>query len=238
MYFSEINLANVAMSSSSDNGETWNLENFFGAVLTDRQWMEADRPGEYYFVANAFGGGTGIPPNVGTGHYISKTTDGGKTFTTGVPDTEGGSGLGDIRVDKRTGTMYEAHYGSNVLSMAAFRKARDGDLTATDTNTIAEGVSMLAHWPAFDLDPAGNLYMTWDETATATAPQASGTSAPPTRPHWSAPTGEHRRQHRDLAVARRRRPAASGIAWLEADTELPDNDAETPGTTAGACGPP
>ena len=91
VYFSEINLANVAVSSSADDGGTYALENFFGAVLTDRQWQEADRPGELYFVANAFGGGTGVPPNVGTGHYISKSTDGGKTFTTGIPDVEGGS---------------------------------------------------------------------------------------------------------------------------------------------------
>ncbi len=231
VYFSEINLANVAMSSSSDNGETWNLENFFGAVLTDRQWMEADRPGEYYFVANAFGGGTGIPPNVGTGHYISKTTDGGKTFTTGVPDTEGGSGLGDIRVDKRTGTMYEAHYGSNVLSMAAFRKARDGDLTATDTNTIAEGVSMLAHWPAFDLDPAGNLYVTWDESGNGDRDAgiwfASSKDGGRT---WSAPTrvntGTNTAIWPWLAVGDQGRV---GLSWLEADVELPDHDAETPG---------
>jgi hypothetical protein len=59
VYYSEINLANVAVSSSQDNGSTYTLENFFGAVMTDRQWMEADRPGELYFVGNAFGGGTG-----------------------------------------------------------------------------------------------------------------------------------------------------------------------------------
>jgi hypothetical protein len=59
VFFSEINLANVAVSKSGDNSETYELQNFFGAILTDRQWMEADRENELYFVANAFGGGTG-----------------------------------------------------------------------------------------------------------------------------------------------------------------------------------
>ena len=93
LFFSEINLANVAVSSSrEDHGTTWNLENFTGAVLTDRQWMEADRKGELYFVANGQPGGTGIPPGAVSGHYISKSTDGGKTFTASIADQTGGDG--------------------------------------------------------------------------------------------------------------------------------------------------
>lgn len=231
VYFSEINLANVAVSSSADNGETYALENFFGAILTDRQWMEADRPGELYFVANAFGGGTGVPPNVGTGHYISKSTDGGKTFTTGIPDTEGGAGVGDIRVDKRTGTVYEAHYAGGTISMAAFRNARDGDLVATDTNVVAEGAPQLGHWPAFDLDPSGNLYITWDQNETDDRPAgiwfASSKDGGRT---WSAPTrvntGGNTAIWPWLAVGDDGRVA---VSWLEADVALPNNDAETAG---------
>jgi hypothetical protein len=231
VYFSEINLANVAVSSSQDNGESYTLENFFGAILTDRQWMEADRPGELYFVANAFGGGTGVPPNVGTGHYISKSTDGGKTFTTGISDNEGGSGLGDIRVDKRTGTVYEAHFSGGTLSMAAFRDAREGDLVATDTNVIAEGVAMLGHWPAFDLDPAGNLYITWDQGESgdrdagiwfASSQDGGRTWSDPTRVN----TGTNTAIWPWLAAGDEGRVA---VSWLEADVELPNHDAETPG---------
>lgn len=231
VYYSEINLANVAVSSSKDNGESYTLENFFGAILTDRQWMEADRPGELYFVANAFGGGTGVPPNVGTGHYISKSTDGGKTFTTGIPDKEGGSGLGDIRVDKRTGTVYEAHYQSGTLSMAAFRNARDGDLVATDTNVIAEGAPQLGHWPAFDLDPSGNLYITWDQNETeeraagiwfSSSKDGGRTWAVPTRVN----TGNNTAIWPWLAAGDDGRVA---VSWLEADVALPKHDAETPG---------
>ena len=231
VYFSEINLANVAVSSSADNGESYTLENFFGAVLTDRQWMEADRPGELYFVANAFGGGTGVPPSPGTGHYITKSTDGGKTFLTNVPDTEGGAGLGDIRVDKRTGTVYEMHYEGGTISMAAFRNARDGDLTATDTNVVAEGAPQLGHWPAFDLDPSGNLYITWDQGESgdraagiwfSSSKDGGRTWAEPTRVN----TGSNTAIWPWLAAGDDGRVA---VSWLEADVELPEHDAETPG---------
>jgi hypothetical protein len=232
LYFSEINLANIAVSSSKDKGAKWNLENFAGAILTDRQWMEADRPGELYFVANAFGGGTGTPPSPGTGAYITKSTDGGKTFATNIPSTKGGSGEGDIRVDKRTGTVYQARRDGNKLNMGAFRKARSGDLASMDVGTVAEGVQMLAHWPAFDLDPSGNLYIVWDESGKgdreagiwlATSKDAGRT--------WSAPvrvnTGENTAIWPWIGVGDDGRV---GVAWLEADKKLPDNDAETQGT--------
>jgi hypothetical protein len=230
VFFSEINLVNVAVSRSSDRGSTWALQNFGGALLTDRQWMEADRKDELYFVANGQPGGTGT--GVVDGHYISKSTDGGKTFTSSIEDQTGGQGLGDIRVDKRNGTVYEAHLTGGKLSIAAFRKARSGNLTATDTNLVADKVSMLAHWPAFDLDPSGNLYITWDESGRGGRPAgvyyARSTDA---GRHWSTPlrvsTGNHTAIWPWIGVGDNGRV---GIAWLEADRALPGNDAETSGT--------
>jgi hypothetical protein len=233
LYFSEINLANVAVSSSrEDHGTTWNLENFTGAVLTDRQWMEADRKGELYFVANGQPGGTGIPPGVQSGHYISKSTDGGKTFSASVPDTKGGAGVGDIRVDKRTGTVYETHYDGNKLSLAAFRQARTGNLTATDTNVIADNVKMLAHWPAFDLDPSGNIYVTWDESGKGDREAGIYYSRSTDGGHsWATPVRVDTDDKTDiwpwLGVGDDGRV---GIAWLEADKKLPNQDAQTAGS--------
>jgi hypothetical protein len=195
--------------------------------------MEADRKGELYFVANGQPGGTGIPPGVESGHYISKSTDGGKTFTASIPDTVGGSGLGDLRVDKRTGTLYEAHYDGNKLSIAAFRKARTGDLKATDTNLVADGVKMLAHWPAFDLDPSGNIYITWDESGKGGDRDAGiyySRSTDAGR-HWATPVRVDTDDKTDIwpwiGVGDNGRV---GIAWLEADKKLPGEDAETTGT--------
>ncbi|MCW2681382.1 MAG: hypothetical protein JWM62_2783 [Frankiales bacterium] len=236
VFFSEINLANVAMSKSGDNSENYTLQNFFGAILTDRQWMEADREDELYFVANAFGGGTGIPPSPGTGHYIAKSTDGGKTFSTNVPDVEGGPGIGDIRVDKRTGTVYETHFDGSygvdtgTLSMASFRNARSGDLEP-ETTTIAEDVNSVSHWPAFDLDPEGNLYVVWDESGRGERDAGIwfATSKDGART-WTAPIRVDTNDNTDiwpwLAVGDNGRVA---ISWLEADVALPDNDAQTEG---------
>ncbi len=235
VFFSEINLANVAVSKSADKSQTYSQQNFFGAILTDRQWMEADRENELYFVANAFGGGTGTVPSPGLGHFISKSTDGGKTFSTNIPDREGGAGIGDIRVDKRTGTVYETHHpsfgtGAGTLSMASFRNARSGDLKP-ETTVIAEDVNAVSHWPAFDLDPEGNLYVVWDESGRGE--RAAGiwyaTSKDGART-WTAPIRVDKTGNTDiwpwLAVGDKGRVA---ISWLEADVALPDNDAETAG---------
>ncbi len=232
VFFSEINLANVAVSKSTDKGTTFALQNIGGAVLTDRQWMEADRKDELYFVANGQPGGTGLPPGVVDGHYLSKSTDGGKTFTASVADQTGGSGLGDIRVDKRTGTVYEAHLTGGKLSMAAFRKARQGVLTATDTNLVADGVKMLAHWPAFALDPSGNLYLTWDEAGGPARPAGIYYSrSTDAGRHWAAPVKVNTSAHTAIwpwiGVGDNGRV---GIAWLEADRVLPKNDAQTSGS--------
>ncbi len=243
VFFSEINLANVAMSKSTldatqKGGEGYTLQNFFGAVLTDRQWQEADRKDEVYFVANAFGGGTGVPPSPGTGHYISKSVDGGKTFTTNVPDTKNGSGFGDIRVDKVNGTVYEMHGGST-LYMNAFRKARLGKLSPadTDSNKIASGVSMLGHWPAFDIDPSGNLYAVWDESGKGARgagiwySTSTNSSESPAGTEWSEPVkvseGTETAIWPWIAVGDEGRV---GISWLEASVALPNNNAETAGT--------
>ena len=114
--------------------------------------MEADKKDVLYLVGNELGGGTFPTDPVGNvGHYLHRSTDGGKTFTAGVED---GDGLGDIQIDRRNGTLYEAYYEGGTLSMVAYRKARKGNLEKKETNKIASGVSMLSHWPSFDLDSA------------------------------------------------------------------------------------
>ncbi|HVE74053.1 MAG TPA: hypothetical protein VNA30_03045 [Mycobacteriales bacterium] len=234
VYFSEINLANVAVSKSNDRSATYNLQNFFGAVLTDRQWMEADRKNELYFTANAFGGGTGTPNSVGDlGHYIAKSKDGGKTFSKNIPNNVGGPGMGDLRVDKRNGTLYESHFGAGKLSVNAFRNARKDVLTATDSNLVAESVSMLnSVGPAIDVGPKGHVYITWDESGKGDRDEGIYYAYSNNNGRkWSAPikvsSGDETAIWPWLAVGDEGRVA---ISWLEADTKLPNHNAETPGT--------
>lgn len=231
VYLSEINLVNVAMSKSTDGGKSYTLQNFGAQTITDRQWSEADQKDVLYLVGNAFVGGTLPTRPVGNlGHYLYRSTDGGKTFTAGrsVP-----GGLGDLRVDKRNGTLYEANYDgqAGVLGINAFRKARSGDLTPT-LHQIADGVAMRSHWPTIDLDKDGNVYIVWDESGegdrAAGVWYAYSKDAGRT---WSAPVRVDRGPQTDiwpwLAVGD---PGRVAIAWFEADVSLPGGDAETPGS--------
>lgn len=229
VYVSEINLANVAVSRAPGSGEPFTLQNFFAQFVSDRQWMEADKENVVYLVGNELGGGTVPNDPVGNvGHYLHRSTDGGKTFSPGVED---GAGLGDLQVDRRNGTLYEAYYTGGTLSMTAYREARKGNLDKRETNEVATGVSMLSHWPSFDLDSAGNLYMTWDESGQGD--RAAGvyySYSTDAGRSWATPTRVDTNGNTDiwpwLAVGDKGKVA---IAWLGADQKLPNQDAETAG---------
>ena len=229
VYVSEINLANVAVSKAAGSDKPFALQNFFAQVISDRQWMEADKKDVLYLVGNELGGGTFPTDPVGnSGHFLHRSTDGGQTFTAGVDD---GDGLGDLQIDRRNGTLYEAYYGSGVLSMTAYRKARAGNLEQRDTNEIASGVSMLSHWPSFDIDSSGNLYITWDESGQGDrGPGIWYSYSEDGGRTWKAPTRVDKNANTDiwpwLAVGDDGKVA---VAWLGANEELPNHDAETQG---------
>ena len=230
VYVSEINLVNVAVSKASGSDTPFVLQNFFGQTVTDRQWMEADKKDVLYIVGNAqFAGGTFPTQPVGNnGHYLYRSTDGGKTFSAGIADQ---GGLGDLQIDRQNGTLYEAYYTGGTLSMTAYRNARKGDLSNPETNVVAEEVDMLSHWPSFDLDSDGNLYITWDESGQGGRPAgvwySYSTDAGKT---WATPTRVDTNNNTDiwpwLAVGDKGKVA---VAWLGADQELPNHDAETQG---------
>jgi hypothetical protein len=236
VYFSEINLANVAVSSSQDDGDTWQLQNFFGAVMTDRQWMEADRPASSTSSPTPSAAAPAPRPTRRSATTSPRAPTAARPSRPTCPTPRAGPGIGDIRVDKVTGTVYETHheqYGgdeAHPLIMASFRNAREGDFTP-ENSVIAEGVWPVSHWPAFDLDPSGNLYVTWDESGKGDRPAGIwyATSKDGART-WSAPVRVDTDDNTDiwpwLATGDDGRVA---IAWLEADVALPDNDAETPG---------
>jgi hypothetical protein len=228
VYISEINLANVAVSKSTDSGHTYRLQNLLGQTMEDRQWMAADRRGVLYMTGDAFAGGTFPNDPVGNmDHQLYKSTDGGKTFAPGIDDP---GGVGDIQVDHRTGTLYETHLTDRALQMAAFRRARDGGFVP-EVNTIARGVAMNAHWPSFDLDRRGNLYVVWDETGKGARHAGVYYSYSTDRgTTWSRPVRVDTDRRTDIwpwvAVGSTGRVA---VSWLQAGRRLPGNDPQTPG---------
>ena len=229
VYISEINLVNVAMSRSTDNGRSYTLQDALAMTITDRQWSEADEENVVYIVGNASGGGNSTEPVGHSGHVVAKSVDGGVTWTAPVADS---GGLGDLQVDRSDGTLYETHYDSGKLSMAAFRKARQGDLTS-EMNTIAEGVDLLSHWPSFDVDAKGNLYAVWDETGEGESKRKAGiwySYSKDRAKTWAKPVRVDSGPETDmwpwLAVGDEGRV---GIAWFGAEKDLPRQDSETSG---------
>ena len=230
VYISEINLANVAVSKSTDSGHHYALANPLGQDLEDRQWMAADQRNVLYMTGNSFEGGTVPEDPVGNdGHVLFRSTDGGKTFSPGVPDA---GGLGDIKVDQRNGTLYEAHItGNRTLQMVAFRDARQGRLHA-EKYPIAHQAFLNAHWPSFDVDRDGNLYAVWDENGKG--PRAAGIYYAYSRDagrDWSRPVRLDGDGRTDIwpwvSVGD---PGHVAVAWLQAEKKLPGNDPETQGT--------
>lgn len=228
VFISEINLVNVAVSKSYDSGRTYELQNFFGQVMEDRQWMAADEPNVLYMTGNVFAGGTFPNDPVGNvGRHLWKSTDGGETFVDAANNT---GGEGELQVDKNTGTVYEAHLDDGTLSMSAFRGAREDDFTR-EIHPIAEDVDLNSGWPSYELDPSSNLYITWNEGGDGGRPAgiyyAASTDEGRT---WTDPVRLDGGPKTDIwswiAVGDEGRAA---VTWLRASEELANHDPETPG---------
>jgi hypothetical protein len=232
VYLSEINLVNVAVSSSTTSGKSYSLQNFFAEDITDRQWSAAGPAGVLFIDGNPSEGGTFPNDPVGHGdHTIYRSVDGGKTFSNGVADA---GGLGDIVFDPLNKTLYEAHLSGGTLQIAAFRKALDpvAEVALTpELSTIAAGVSELSHWPAIDVDAKGNVYIAWDESGNGGRAAGVWYSYSTTGGRtWAAPTRVDTDDRTDIwpwiAVGDTGRVA---VAWFGNDHALPANDAEAAG---------
>jgi len=233
VYLSEINLVNVAVSKSTTSGKSYGLQNFFAEDITDRQWSAAGPANVLFIDGNPEGEGGTVPtePVGNSVHTIYRSLDGGKTFSEGIAD---GGGLGDIVFDQASKTLYEAHIGGGGLQIAAFRNALDPVALVALTpelSTIADGVSMLSHWPAIDVDARGNVYATWDESGNGSRAAGVWYSYSTTGGRtWATPTRVDTDDRTDIwpwiAVGDAGRVA---VAWFGNDHALPGNDAEAAG---------
>ena len=241
VYISEINLANVAVSKSTDGGRSYGVANPLAFTSSDRQWMAADAKDVLYMTANGFGGGS-FPggPAGNLGHFFAKSTDGGTTWS--APITSNPNGVADIQVDPRDGTLYEisadagegANTGTGVLGMAAFRKIRDETENFSDPeiSTIADnvGYSSIGRLidPTFDMDAEGNLYIVWTENGTGERPAGIWYSYSTDRAKsWAAPIRVDPGKQTDIwpwiSVGE---PGKVSIVYLATDAVLENNNAE------------
>jgi hypothetical protein len=238
IYISEINLANIAVSKSTDGGRSYELVNLAAFVGTDRQWMAADAKDVLYMTGNGTGSGGTFPsdPAGHSGHFMAKSTDGGFTWSKAI--TSNPNGVADIQIDPRDGTLYEISADSDgTLGMAAFRKIR-GETDATgftdpEISTIAKGVGYTPIQrlidPTFDMDAKGNLYIVFSENGTGARTKGIYYSYSTDRAKsWAKPIRVDPGSDADIwpwiAVGE---PGHVAIAYLAIDKPLENNNAET-----------
>lgn len=154
IYNTGINLANDALFSSPDGGDTWDR----GTPQChdgDRPWLAGGKKDEVFLATNT---------NIG-GHEVFWSTDGGNTCPPTGIKADGGNGK--IYYDHVSGRLVEPAQQGGTLGVNVWSR---GDSEFTFMPGI-EGQSMYAHWPAIALDGTGTIYMVWD-----TDPRAEGTS--------------------------------------------------------------
>jgi hypothetical protein len=178
VYISEINLANIAISKSTDGGKTYELQNLVGVSMSDRQWMEADEEDVLWFVANTFGGGSptaGEPVTGSLANRLYKSTDGGQTFSVGQTLNGARQRSSEIQVDKSDGRIYQLDTrAGSTLRMSVFPDARNQtppNVTEVQYDVARDYSSLSSIGPTFDIDGQGNLYVVWDQRGTATRQQ-------------------------------------------------------------------
>ncbi|MFT6942502.1 MAG: hypothetical protein ACJA2F_000693, partial [Nitriliruptoraceae bacterium] len=232
VYVSEINLANIAVSKSIDGGRSYELVNAVAFTSSDRQWMAADRGGELYMAANGFGGGSFPADAVGNvGHFIAKSTDGGRTW--GAAGTKNGNGEADIQIDQTDGILYELSNGGGGLQMAAYTNIREeAVLDTVRINMIAAGANAMD--PTFDLDDEGNLYASWYSPSSEYGRGVFYAASTDQGVTWSTPvrvdTDDKDEVWPWIAVGA---PGEVTIAWLQNDfATTGSRPGEAAGTTA------
>ena len=227
VFISEINLANIAVSKSTDGGRSYGLQNVISFSGSDRQWMAADREDELYMAANGFGGGPVPSTEQGIlGHFLAKSTDGGVTF--GDPLIIEPI-IGDLQIDQARGILYSLHHAAGALGMARFPNIRNEDTDFTvEVTTIAENTGMSGVQrsidPTFDMDAEGNLYVTWYENGSAVRPQGVYYAYSTDQAlSWSTPLRVDASEDDEvwpwIAVGA---PGQVAIAWLQTDSRADD----------------
>jgi hypothetical protein len=161
IYNTGINLANDALFSSGDGGQTWDKGTIF-CSSADRPWLAGGRPGQAWMSANT---------NLG-GHEIFESTDGGNSCgTTGI---KAPGGNGKLYYDHVRDVLIEPAQRSGQLGINVIKPGG----TATFKGGVG-GTSLYAHWPAIAQDGAGTVYLVWDtDERDSSAQSACGDAAP------------------------------------------------------------
>jgi hypothetical protein len=162
VYNTGIDLANDALFSSQDGGQTWDKGTGF-CHDGDRPWLAGGLADQVYLATDTLEGD-------GSGHQVYVSTDGGNTCSSmGIPDNgtlaDGGTwtAFGKLYYDRLNGTVVEPaifQHGDGSFGIGISTLPAGG--TAFTPHEGYRGTSMYAHWPAIAIDKAGTVYVVWD----------------------------------------------------------------------------
>jgi hypothetical protein len=162
VYNTGIDLANDALFSSIDGGQTWDKGTGY-CHDGDRPWLAGGLAEQVFMGTNTLEGDF-------SGHQVFVSTDGGNTCsTTGIPGagalSDGGSwtGNGKLYYDRGTGTVVEPaifDHGDGGFGIGISTLPSGG--SAFTPHEGVRGTSMYSHWSAIAIDKAGTVYVTWD----------------------------------------------------------------------------
>jgi hypothetical protein len=169
IYDTGINLANDALFSSPDGGQTWDR----GTIQChdgDRPWLAGARRDEVFMATNTAEGSLS--------HSIFRSADGGQTCSSeGIPDA---GTLSDGTDYTGNGKIYYEPGSQRLVEPVNFMRGgrtvglgvgtwKRGDKAFTPHKAV--DTSLYAHWAAIALDGAGGLYLVYDDD-----PRQAGTT--------------------------------------------------------------
>ena len=179
LYVSSLWLGNVTMSTSYDGGtggalpgQKWEVNPAAANIVSDdRQWVAAYGPQTVYmsFATTAL---TRPPGSVGL--FITKSTDGGKTFPSLVEITattplDTVNVEGNLVVDPYNGNLYTAYIPNGSPNVIKFAHSTDGGATwvITDAYTGVAGTTNRGVFPIVAVDRGGNVHLVFTNSAAA-----------------------------------------------------------------------
>jgi hypothetical protein len=179
LYISSLWLGNVTMSTSYDGGiggatpdQKWQVNPAAANIVSDdRQWVAAYGPQTVYmsFATTAL---TRPPGSIGL--FITKSTDGGKTFPslteiTATTPLDQVNVESNLVVDPFNGNLYTAYIPNAALNTIKLASSTDGGSTwnITTAYTGPAGTTNRGVFPNLAIDRGGNLHLVFTKSDAA-----------------------------------------------------------------------
>ncbi|MEY2485888.1 MAG: hypothetical protein QOH39_1536 [Verrucomicrobiota bacterium] len=171
LYVSSLWLGNVTMSTSYDGGtggvmpgQKWEVHPAAaGLPSDDRQWVAAYGPSTVYL---AYANAQVISPPGVVGLFVTKSIDGGKTFSAPTPITsptalDSVNVEGNLVADPYTGNLYTAYLLNASLNAIQVARSTDGGATWSTMTayTGPAGTNNRGVFPIVAVDRGGNLHL-------------------------------------------------------------------------------